>query len=109
MLVLAFKLQARQMGYFTKEEWLKGFTDLQCDSLTKLVAKLESLRNLLNDVTSFKSIYRYAFDFARVSAFLYSQIITIIQNVLQIKFKLLKSLESCQGRRCEVNWWGKFN
>lgn len=29
MLVLAYKMNARQMGFFTQSEWTKGFTDLQ--------------------------------------------------------------------------------
>lgn len=29
MLVLAWKMNARQMGFFTLQEWTKGLTDLQ--------------------------------------------------------------------------------
>lgn len=29
MLVLAYKMNARQMAFFTQSEWTKGFTDLQ--------------------------------------------------------------------------------
>lgn len=65
MLVLAYKMQARQMGFFTKEEWLKGFSDLGCDSIQKLQYRLDYLRGLLNDQNTFKAIYRYAYDFAR--------------------------------------------
>ncbi|XP_066156498.1 DCN1-like protein 4 isoform X2 [Euwallacea fornicatus] len=65
MLVLAFKMQARQLGFFTKEEWLKGLAELQCDTIQKLQYRLEHLRCLLNDQNTFKAIYRYAYDFAR--------------------------------------------
>ncbi|XP_063250636.1 DCN1-like protein 5 isoform X2 [Prinia subflava] len=65
MLVLAWKLEAESMGFFTKEEWLKGMTSLQCDSTEKLQSKFDFLRSQLNDISSFKNIYRYAFDFAR--------------------------------------------
>ncbi|XP_074041001.1 DCN1-like protein SCCRO4 [Leptinotarsa decemlineata] len=65
MLVLAYKMQARRMGYFTKEEWLKGLQELHCDSVQKLQCRLESLKCYLNDQTVFKAIYRYAYDFAR--------------------------------------------
>ncbi|XP_040603133.1 DCN1-like protein 4 isoform X11 [Mesocricetus auratus] len=65
MLVLAWKLDAQNMGYFTLQEWLKGMTALQCDTTEKLRATLDYLRSLLNDTTNFKLIYRYAFDFAR--------------------------------------------
>ncbi|RWS04917.1 hypothetical protein B4U79_15507, partial [Dinothrombium tinctorium] len=64
-LVLAWKMDAKQMGYFTLKEWIKGLSDLQCDSIPKLRSKIDYLRSLLNDPTSFKSIYRYAFDFAK--------------------------------------------
>jgi DCN1-like protein 4/5 len=65
MLVLAWKMEAKQMGYFTLKEWTKGLTDLQCDSIVKLRAKLDSLRSLLTDGNHFKSIFRYAFDFTK--------------------------------------------
>lgn len=66
-LVIAYKMNARQMGFFTQAEWQKGLTDLQCDSALKLQSKLDYLRNLMNDPNVFKNIYRYAYDFARVS------------------------------------------
>lgn len=65
MLVLAYKMGARQMGYFTLGEWQKGLTELQCDSIIKLQTKLDYLKCLMNDVNIFKNIYRYAYDFAR--------------------------------------------
>ncbi|XP_076794763.1 DCN1-like protein 4 isoform X6 [Arvicanthis niloticus] len=68
MLVLAWKLDAQNMGYFTLQEWLKGMTSLQCDTTEKLRTTLDYLRSLLNDTTNFKLIYRYAFDFARSCA-----------------------------------------
>eukprot|EP00079_Xenopus_tropicalis_P021142 XP_012812397.1 PREDICTED: DCN1-like protein 5 isoform X2 [Xenopus tropicalis] len=69
MLVLAWKLEAENMGFFTKEEWLKGMTSLQCDCTEKLQSKFDFLRAQLNDITAFKNIYRYAFDFARQSKY----------------------------------------
>lgn len=65
MLVLAWKMDAKQMGFFTEEEWVQGLSDLQCDSIQKIQGKLDYLKSLLNDTTHFKSIYRYAYDFAR--------------------------------------------
>lgn len=66
MLVLAYKMGARRMGFFTQPEWTKGLTDLQCDTPSKVQSKLDHLRNYLNDFTTFKGVYRYAYDFARV-------------------------------------------
>ncbi|XP_055373359.1 DCN1-like protein 4 isoform X2 [Condylostylus longicornis] len=65
MLVLAHKMGARQMGFFSQYEWLKGLTDIQCDSAVKVQSKLDFLKTSLNDPNTFKSIYRYAYDFAR--------------------------------------------
>lgn len=65
MLVLAWKMGAKHMGFFSEEEWLHGLTSLQCDSIQKIQGKLDYLRSLLNDPNQFKSIYRYAYDFAR--------------------------------------------
>lgn len=61
-------MNARQMGFFTQAEWQKGLMDLQCDSAIKLQSKLDHLHNLMNDPNVFKNIYRYAYDFARVSS-----------------------------------------
>lgn len=68
MLVLAYKMAARRMGFFTQTEWLKGLQELQCDTIPKLQMKLDHLRKLLNDSNQFKLIYRYAYDFARVQS-----------------------------------------
>ncbi|CAE1279991.1 DCUN1D4_5 [Acanthosepion pharaonis] len=65
MLVLAWKLAAKSMGFFTMQEWLKGMTELQCDTTSKLRKKLDFIRSYLNDPVCFKSIYRYAYDFAK--------------------------------------------
>jgi len=45
----------------------KIYFDGRCDSVKKLKSKLDSLRLNFNDPLAFKSIYRYAYDFARVS------------------------------------------
>ncbi|KAM9732678.1 DCN1-like protein 5 isoform 2-T2 [Menidia menidia] len=65
MLVVAWHLEAANMGYFTRDEWLRGMTLLQCDCMERLQGKLEALRCELSDSVSFKHIYRYAFDFSR--------------------------------------------
>ncbi|CAL1541205.1 unnamed protein product [Lymnaea stagnalis] len=65
MLALAYKLNAKNMGFFTLEEWMKGMTELQCDTIGKLQNRLDYLRAMLNDPVIFKNIYRFAFDFAR--------------------------------------------
>ncbi|XP_065221682.1 DCN1-like protein 4 [Planococcus citri] len=65
VLVIAWKMNARRMGFFSSQEWLKGFSDLQCDCIPKIRAKIDHVRSLLQDHSTFKSVYRYAYDFAR--------------------------------------------
>lgn len=65
MLVLAWKLQAETMGFFTFHEWSKGMLSIDCDSTAKLKARLSGLKSLTSDSATFKKIYRYAFDFCR--------------------------------------------
>ncbi|KAJ6635677.1 DCN1-like protein 4 [Pseudolycoriella hygida] len=65
MLVLAYKMNARQQCYFTQSEWTQGFSDLQCDNASKVKSKLDHLRSCLNDFNTFKGIYRYAYDFTK--------------------------------------------
>jgi len=65
MLVIAWKMDAKQMGFFTRKEWLKGLAELQCDSIVKIRSKLDSLRAQLYDPMTFKAVYRFAFDFSK--------------------------------------------
>jgi DCN1-like protein 4/5 len=69
MLCIAYKMNAKNMGYFTQSEWVKGLADpeVQCDTPTKLQNKLHYFYNLMDDPQIFKFIFRYAYDFARVS------------------------------------------
>lgn len=69
MLVIAYKMNAKNMGYFTQSEWMRGLSDPEvlCDTPTKLQNKLNYFYNLINDPQTFKMIFRYAYDFARVS------------------------------------------
>lgn len=61
MLCIAFKMQAKNMGYFTQTEWLRGLSDpeVQIDSAGKLQNKINYFYDLLNDPVSFKLIFRY--------------------------------------------------
>lgn len=70
MLVIAYKMNAKNMGYFTQTEWLRGLSDVEvlCDTPAKLQNKLNYFLNQLNDAQTFKLIFRYAYDFARVSS-----------------------------------------
>ncbi|XP_037088155.1 DCN1-like protein 5 [Pollicipes pollicipes] len=65
MLVIAWRMDAKNMGFFTVQEWLHGLSQLQADSVDKLRCRIDCLRALLEHPDTFKSIYRFAFDFAR--------------------------------------------
>jgi len=65
MLVLAWMMDAKRMGYLSIDEWLRGLSQLQCDSLGKLRNKLDDLHRCLTDTGHFSSIFLYAFDLCR--------------------------------------------
>ncbi|KIK63523.1 hypothetical protein GYMLUDRAFT_440443 [Collybiopsis luxurians FD-317 M1] len=46
-LILAWQLDAEEMGRFTKDEWVKGTSKLKISSLPPLFAALSDLENLL--------------------------------------------------------------
>ncbi|XP_046926038.1 DCN1-like protein 5 isoform X3 [Lynx rufus] len=50
---------------FIKLRELPSVRVFLCDCTEKLQNKFDFLRSQLNDISSFKNIYRYAFDFAR--------------------------------------------
>lgn len=64
-LVLAWRLNAADMGYFTKEEFMAGLEKMNVDSVEKLISSLPMMRKELADPTKFKEIYRYAFQFSK--------------------------------------------
>lgn len=65
MLCIAWKMNAKNMGYFTQQEWLRGLNDpdVMSDSPAKLQNRFNYLYSLLNDPTTFKSIFRYVSSF----------------------------------------------
>lgn len=65
MLVLSWHLKAQTMGEYTRSEFEGGMERLGVDSLDKLKAKLPRFRSELNDPSSFKEIYNYAYLFSR--------------------------------------------
>jgi DCN1-like protein 1/2 len=65
MLIIAYHLDSENMCEFTRENWIKGWTSLGCDSIESMKNKIPSLRDELNDPETFKKIYRFAFLFGR--------------------------------------------
>ena len=65
ILLLAWKLNAKQMCKFTKEEFLNGFkSNLKVDNLKDLKLKLAFYEDEIKlNANEFKSLYRWTFDF----------------------------------------------
>lgn len=85
----------------TISRFLNAFSALvRCDSTERLRNSLDYLRSVLNDSTSFKLIYRYAFDFARVSQ---AKLFLPWQNVplLRMATVILNFFSNCQIKPCE--------
>mmetsp|Transcript_20844 Transcript_20844/g.52876 ORF Transcript_20844/g.52876 Transcript_20844/m.52876 type:complete len:234 (+) Transcript_20844:184-885(+) len=67
MLVLAWRLDANAMCEFQRREFMDGCRKLGCESLAQLKQRLPALRREMDDAKSFRSIYLYAFEYARSS------------------------------------------
>uniref|UniRef100_T1INB5 Defective in cullin neddylation protein n=1 Tax=Strigamia maritima TaxID=126957 RepID=T1INB5_STRMM len=65
VLIIAWKFKAAMQCEFTKEEFVSGMTDLGCDSIDKLKAKLSTLETELRDITKFKDFYHFTFNYAK--------------------------------------------
>jgi len=65
VLVLAWHLDAKKMGYFKRDEFVSGLQKIGVDSLPKLKAQLTTFKEELDDISKYKDIYRYAFNFAK--------------------------------------------
>lgn len=65
MLVLAWRLEASAMCEFQRAEFVNGMLRIGADSIASLKEKLPALRRELDDAGSFRSLYAYAWDFAR--------------------------------------------
>eukprot|EP00005_Dracoamoeba_jomungandri_P006378 CAMPEP_0174262146 /NCGR_PEP_ID=MMETSP0439-20130205/12801_1 /TAXON_ID=0 /ORGANISM="Stereomyxa ramosa, Strain Chinc5" /LENGTH=241 /DNA_ID=CAMNT_0015346799 /DNA_START=80 /DNA_END=802 /DNA_ORIENTATION=+ len=91
MLVLAYKLEAEEMGFFTKDEFIKGFTKMEVDTLPKIKEKVSSLPLLLDDEAEFRKIYLYAFQFFKdeEQRYLEKEVATaVLELLLTPRFKL---------------------
>lgn len=67
LLVIADYMQCAKMVEFTKEEFLRGFHELDCGSMNDLKALLPKLRKELDDPVRFKEIYLFTYNYAKDS------------------------------------------
>ncbi|KAH3742869.1 DCN1-like protein 4/5 [Pelomyxa schiedti] len=65
VLVLAWHLNAQEMGFFSREEFIGGLEKLKTDNISKLKAQMKVFREEINDFTKFREVYRFAFFFAK--------------------------------------------
>ncbi|CAL4081595.1 unnamed protein product [Meganyctiphanes norvegica] len=65
VLILAWKLRAATQCEFTRDEFINGCTELGCDAIEKLKAKLPTLEHELRDTAKFKDFYQFTFNYAR--------------------------------------------
>jgi len=64
-LLLAYHLNAQEMGYFSRKEFLEGLEKMGIDSIERLKEQLGKMKTELNDTVHFKNVYRFAFMFSK--------------------------------------------
>ncbi|CAH1398901.1 unnamed protein product [Nezara viridula] len=65
VLIIAWKFKAAAQCEFSREEFVTGMTDLACDSVEKLRARLPTLENEIKDNLKFKDFYHFTFNYAK--------------------------------------------
>ncbi|XP_042212236.1 DCN1-like protein 2 [Homarus americanus] len=98
VLILAWKLRAATQCEFTRDEFMNGFTELGCDSIDKLKAKLPTLEHELRDTAKFKDFYQFTFNYARNPG----------QKGLDLDMALAYWNIVLQGRFRLLNLWCQF-
>jgi len=68
VMVFAYHLNAQEMGYFTKKEFIEGCEKLGIDSIESMNEQIAKMKEELNDSIKFKNVYRFAFLFAKEDA-----------------------------------------
>eukprot|EP00270_Netrium_digitus_P018296 TRINITY_DN6936_c0_g1_i1.p1 TRINITY_DN6936_c0_g1~~TRINITY_DN6936_c0_g1_i1.p1 ORF type:complete len:250 (+),score=53.42 TRINITY_DN6936_c0_g1_i1:182-931(+) len=63
VLMLAWKLQAARMGFFSQEEWNRGMRAMRVDGIDKLKKALSSLQAEVSVPSNFRDFYRFAFEY----------------------------------------------
>lgn len=57
------------MCVFTREEWVRGFTAVDADTIDKMRSSFPALRSQLNDPAAFRDFYGFCFGFAKDPGF----------------------------------------
>jgi DCN1-like protein 1/2 len=65
ILNISMKMGAKTMGAYTKDEFFRGMSAMECDTVASLKEKVPALRKEMDDVAIFKNVFEYSFDFAK--------------------------------------------
>jgi len=65
VLCLAWKLDAERMGYFSKDEFFRGFRALKVSSIAALGKALTKVKESLSDKATFVAMHKFAFNYSR--------------------------------------------
>jgi len=63
---LAWKLEAKSIGSFSRKEFVDGFTRMGVEDMKKLGTELQTLKTTLQSVSTFRDFYVWLFDFLKV-------------------------------------------
>jgi len=64
-LIIAWLLNAKTLGEFTKNEFIEGFTTLRCDSVKSIKDKIPSFKSEIVDDQAFRQFYLFVFDYSK--------------------------------------------
>jgi len=98
VLIIAWKFKAQQQCEFSKEEFLGGMTEMGCDSVDKLKAKLPNLEKEILDQNKFKEFYQFTFNYAKNPS----------QKGLDLEMALAYWNIVMAGRFKFLNLWSQF-
>ena len=68
VLLFCWHARAAQMGYFTKEEWSRGFAACHAKTMAGLKRGLKTLDRTVEDPDDFEEFFEYAFDYCLTGA-----------------------------------------
>lgn len=98
VLLLAWKFKASTQCEFTREEFVAGMTELGCDSIDKLKAKVPTLEEDIRDSGKFREFYQFTFNYAKQDG----------QKSLDLEMALAYWKIVLEGRFQFLDIWTKF-
>jgi len=61
----AYKLKCKVLGEIKRTEFVDGYTSAGCDTIDKIKADMNTVREMLKDKVKFRDFYRWLFDFIK--------------------------------------------